>query len=92
MLLQLFTHFLHFLFILHNLSCLFLLILSKFLDLDSVSLSLLGGVQLICLVFLSNLVVVTLCALLLAYQSLFKVVSKVLAISPQLGVLFLQTS
>lgn len=72
--LQFLTHFLHFLFILCNLSSLILLNLGKLLDLNPVSVSFLGGVQLVGLVFLSNLVIVTLCALLLADESLFEVV------------------
>jgi hypothetical protein len=90
--LQLLTHFLHFLFILHYLSSLFLLNLGKLLDLNAVSVGFLGGVQLVGLVFLSDLVVVTLCALLLADESLLEVVSKLLAIPLQLGVLFFQTT
>jgi hypothetical protein len=73
--LQLLTHFLHFLFIFHNLSSLFLLNLGELLDLNAVSVGFLGGVQLVGLVFLSDLVVVTLCALLLADESLLEVVS-----------------
>jgi hypothetical protein len=90
--LQFLTHFLHFLFILRNLSSLFLLNLGELLDLDAVSVSFLGGVQLVGLVFLSDLVVVTLCALLLADESLLEVISKLLAVPLQLGVLFFQTT
>jgi hypothetical protein len=90
--LQLFTHFLHFLFIFHYLSSLFLLNLSELLDLNAVLVSFLGGVQLVGLVFLSDLVIVTLSALLLADESLLEVVSKLLVVPLQLGVLFFQTT
>lgn len=59
------------------------------MDFYTVSFGFLSGVKLISLVFLSDLVVVTLCALLLAHESLFKVVSELFTVPLQLGVLFL---
>ena len=59
------------------------------MDFYTISFGFLSGVKLISLVFLSDLVVVALCALLLAHESLFKVVSELFTVPLQLSVLFL---